>query len=136
MSMHLVGHYLNDIGNSKKKPSKSKKLAAANAEHDKWLRDRGLHPEQRELKRAFVGKEKIAMPDYKTNNPYKLSNNIAIRGGFKNGIMDNLHKESKEVQQAIRDKAARTTMAYNKGPSMYFSPEADTTMLGSSSRRG
>ena len=76
------------------------------------------------------------MPDYKTNNPYKLSNNIAIRGGFKNGIMDNLHKESKEVQQAIRDKAARTTMAYNKGPIQYFSPESDTTMLGSSSRRG
>ena len=47
-----------------------------------------------------------------------------------------LLKESKEVQQAIRDKAARTTMAYNKGPIQYFSPESDTTMLGSSSRRG
>jgi hypothetical protein len=65
-----------------------------------------------------------------------LSNNIKVDGGRKTGIMENLRKESPETQRAILDKAARTTMAYNKGPIQYFSPESDTTNLGTQSRRG
>ena len=64
----------------------------------------------------------------------ELSNGIG--NGFKKGIMDNLHKESSEVQREIMNKAMRTTVAYNKGPTMYFSPESDKTNIGSGSRRG
>ena len=134
MSMHLVGPYLTTTKYGRKaKKSKSAKAAAATAAHDKWLRDRGLHPEQRELQRAYRGRHGNAIPDYHTDRSM-LSNSVG--NGFVKGIMANLHNESPEVQRAIMEKAARTTVAYNKGPTMYFSPDSDTTNLGSRSRRG
>ena len=136
MSMHLVGPYMTTTRyNSKSKKSKSVKAVTAAAKHDEWLRQRGLHPEQRNLQRAFKGKHVNSIPDYTdTRHTAELSNGIG--NGFKKGMMANLHKESPEVQRAVMEKAARTTMAYNKGPIQYFSPESDKTNLGSMSRRG
>ena len=136
MSMHLVGPYLTTTKyNSKKKKSGSAKLAEATAKHEQWLRKQGLHPEQRNLQRAFKGRYQNDIPDYTvTRHTAELSNGIG--NGFKKGMMANLHKESPEVQRAVMEKAARTTMAYNKGPIQYFSPESDKTNLGSMSRRG
>ena len=136
MSMHLVGPYMTTTRyNSKKKKSGSAKLAEATAKHEQWLRKQGLHPEQRTLQRAFKGRYQNDIPDYTvTRHTAELSNGIG--NGFKTGMMANLHKETPEVQQAIMEKAARTTMAYNKGPIQYFSPESDKTNLGSQSRRG
>jgi len=136
MSMHLVGPYLTTTKyNSKKKKSGSAKLAEATAKHEQWLRKQGLHPEQRTLQRAFKGRYQNDIPDYTvTRHTAELSNGIG--NGFKKGMMANLHKESPEVQRAVMEKAARTTMAYNKGPIQYFSPESDKTNLGSMSRRG
>ncbi len=138
MSMHLEKAFLSttNYGSKGKKLPNTAKLREATAKHDAWLKKQGLHPEQRALKRALVGKEKIAMPDYKVESNYALSNNLAVKGQFKIGVMANLSKETPEVQRAILDKAARTTMAYNKGPIQYFSPESDTTNLGTQSRRG
>ena len=136
MSMHLVGPYLSTTKtNRKSKKSNNQRLAAATAKHEQWLRDRGLHPEQRDLQRAYRGKRVIDIPDYTVDRDSgQLSNSIG--NGYAKGIMTNLHKESAEVQREIMAKAMRTTVAYNKGPTMYFSPESDTTNLGSSSRRG
>ena len=136
MSMHLAPVFVTTTRyNSKNKKSKSAKAIAATAKHDAWLRERGLHPEQRDLQRAFKGKYVNSIPDYTvTRHSAELSNGIG--NGFKKGIMANLHKESPEVQRAVMEKAARTTMAYNKGPIQYFSPESDKTNLGSQSRRG
>jgi hypothetical protein len=136
MSMHLVGPYMTTtLYNSKKKKSGSVKLAEATAKHEQWLRKQGLHPEQHTLQRAFKGRYQNDIPDYTiTRHTAELSNGIG--NGYKKGMMANLHKESPEVQQAIMEKAARTTMAYNKGPIQYFSPESDKTNLGSQSRRG
>jgi hypothetical protein len=136
MSMHLAPVFVTTTRyNSKNKKSKSAKAIAAAAKHDAWLRERGLHPEQRDLQRAFKGKYVNSIPDYTvTRHSAELSNGIG--NGFKKGIMANLHKESPEVQRAVMEKAARTTMAYNKGPIQYFSPESDKTNLGSQSRRG
>lgn len=135
--MHLVGPYLT-TNKSKVKGKKSANTAAAReaaAKHDAWLRKQGLHPEQKALRQAFKGKHKIEMPDLKVRENAPLSNKIDSNG-FARGMMVNLHKESPEVQRKIMDKAARTTMAYNKGPIQYFSPEADTTNIGTQSRRG
>lgn len=134
MSMHLVGPYLTTTKYGRKsKKSKSVKLAAATEAHEKWLRDRGLHPEQRALQKAYRGRHSNPIPDYHTDRSM-LSNGIG--NGFVKGVMANLHNEKPEVQRAIMEKAARTTVAYNKGPTMYFSPDSDTTNLGSRSRRG
>ena len=136
MSMHLVGPYLTTTKyNSKKKKSGSAKLAEATAKHEQWLRKQGLHPEQRNLQRAFKGRYQNDIPDYTvTRHTAELSNGIG--NGYKKGMMANLQKESPEVQRAVMEKAARTTMAYTKGPIQYFSPESDKTNLGSMSRRG
>jgi len=136
MSMHLVGPYMTTTRyNSKKKKSGSAKLAEATAKHEQWLRERGLHPEQRNLQRAFKGKHQNDIPDYTvTRHPAKLSNGIG--NGFKTGVMANLHKESPEVQQAILDKASRCLPLYNKGGYQYATPDTDMTMVGSKSRRG
>lgn len=136
MSMHLVGPYLTTTKyNSKKKKSKSQKLAKATAEHDKWLMERGLHPSQRTLQKAFKGKAKIDVPDLKVESNYPLSNAIEANG-LKQGVMHNLHKENAATQQAILDKAKCVDQAYNKGPYMYIDPKADRSQLGSRSRRG
>jgi len=137
-AMHLEKAFLSttNYGGKGKKPANTAKLRKATAEHDAWLRKQGLHPEQRELKRALTGKFKYDMPDYSVEDTVPLSNNLKVKGQFKTGVMANLSKETPEVQRAIMDKAARTTMAYNKGPIQYFSPESDTTNLGTQSRRG
>ena len=136
MSMHLVGPYLTTTRyNSKSKKSKSARSVAAAAKHDEWLRKQGLHPEQRDLQRAYRGKHVNSIPDYTdTRHTAELSNGIG--NGFKKGIMANLHKESAEVQQAIMDKASRCLPLYNKGGYQYATPDTDMTMTGSKSRRG
>jgi len=136
MSFHLVGPHLTTTKyNSKQKKSKSKKLAQATAEHDKWLMDRGLHPNQRNLQKAFKGKYKAALPNLKVEDNYPLSNAIEANG-FKRGVMHNLHKENAVTQQAILDKAKMVDQAYNKGPFMVMSKSDDPTKSGSKSRRG
>jgi len=135
MSMHLAPVYFTTTRSGQKsKASKSKKLADATAKHEQWLKARGLHPNQRDLQRAFKGRYVEALPDLSVESLYELSNGIG--NGYKNGIMENLRREKPEVQREILEKAQRTTVAYNKGPTMYFSPESDKTNLGSGSRRG
>jgi hypothetical protein len=136
MTMHLVGPYLTTTRyNSKSRKSKSAKAAQAAAKHDEWLRARGLHPEQRDLQRAYRGKHQNDIPDYTvTRHSAELSNGIG--NGFKKGIMANLHKESPEVQQQILDKASRCMPLYNKGGLQYATPGEDMTQVGTKSRRG
>lgn len=136
MSMHLVGPYMTTTRyNSKKKKSNNQRQAAATAKHEQWLRDRGLHPEQRSLQRAHKGKHVIDIPDYTVDrHPAKLSDSVG--NGYKTGVMANLHKESPETQRAILDKASRVMPLFNKGGLQYATPETDLKMVGSKSRRG
>lgn len=129
MTMHLVGSYLNTNGNSKRKKSNSKKLAAATDKHNSWLEKQGLTPNQIKLKKAFVGNVRINIkPDLTTSSPYQLSNSVG--NGYKKGIMENLHKEAPEVQKEIMAKAARTAPAYSKGAYQYITPGADLSDVG------
>jgi hypothetical protein len=136
MSMHLEKAFITTTRfNGKSKPSKSKRLAEATAKHDKWLRDRGLHPEQRQLQRAYRGEHRIALPDLSVDrDSIKLSNGVG--NGFKQGILANLHKESREVQKEILDKASRCMPLFNKGGYQYATPGTDMTQVGSKTRRG
>jgi hypothetical protein len=136
MSMHLVGPYLTTTRyNGKKKKSNNRRLAEATAKHEEWLRKQGLHPEQRKLKKASVGGDvKHDLPDYRVDNPYQLSNGIG--NGYRKGVLENLHKEKPEVQQAILEKASRCMPLFNKGGYQYATPDTDMTTVGSKSRRG
>ena len=130
MSMHLVGPYLTTTKyGSKKKKSNSKRLAESEAKHNAWLAKQGLTPNQLKLKKEFVGNVRVNIkPDLTTSNPYQLSNSVG--NGFKKGIMENLHKESPEVQKEIMAKAARTAPAYSKGAYQYITPGADLSDVG------
>ena len=130
MSMHLVGPYLTTTKyGSKKKKSNSKRLAESEAKHNAWLAKQGLTPNQLKLKKEFVGNVRInTKPDLTTSNPYQLSNSVG--NGYKKGIMENLHKESPEVQKEIMAKAARTAPAYSKGAYQYITPGADLSDVG------
>ena len=123
--MHLEKPYLNWMGKSKKKPKKP------NAEHEKWLRERGVHPDQLKAKK-IENQNKI--PDYKTKE-YK-SEGTGLGVAFQKGIMASLHKEKPEVREEILQKAARCVPQFNKGGIQYTTPETDITTIGSKSRRG
>lgn len=127
--MHLEKPYLNWLGKSKKK--QGAKAAKAQVNHDAWLRERGLHPDQ--LKnRKIQNQNKI--PDYRTEK-YK-SEGSGIGVAYQKGVMSNLHKETPEVRKAILEKAARCVPQFNKGGIQYTTPETDITTIGSKSRRG
>ena len=136
MSMHLEKAFLTTTRyGGKSKKSNSKRLAEATDKHNAWLRERGLHPEQRTLQKAFKGKHENAIPNYNDNrNSYQLSNSVG--NGYKKGIMANLHKESPAVQREILDKASRCMPLYNKGGLQYATPGEDMTQVGTKSRRG
>jgi len=136
MSMHLVGAYMTTTRYSgKRKKSNSKKLADATDKHNDWLAKQGLTPNQIQLKKAFVGNVRInTKPDLSTSNPYQLSNSVG--NGYKKGIMENLHKESPEVQKEIMIKASRCMPLFNKGGLQYATPGEDMTQVGTKSRRG
>jgi len=136
MSMHLVGAYMTTTRYSgKRKKSNSKKLADATDKHNDWLAKQGLTHNQIQLKKAFVGNARINnKPDLTTSNPYQLSNSVG--NGYKKGIMENLHKESPEVQKEIMIKASRCMPLFNKGGLQYATPGEDMTQVGTKSRRG
>lgn len=131
MTMHLIGPYLT----TNKSKVKGKKLAntaakrAADSAHDKWLRERGLHPSQRELQHAFKGRHKVAMPDLKVEENAPLGNKID-GNGLARGVMINLHKEKPEVQAAILEKASRVAPLYNKGGLQLITDGDDLKTLG------
>jgi hypothetical protein len=119
-----------------KSNGKGKKVAntaaqrKAQLEHDAWLKKQGLHKEQLDKRKKNM-KPVNRIPDYKEGrSTIELSNNLHVRGGFRNGVMDNLHKETPEVQKAIMAKAARTAPAYSKGGYQYISPGTDLTDIG------
>lgn len=130
MSMHLVGPYLTTTKyNSKQKKSNSARKTVSDAKHNEWLAKQGLTSNQIKMKKAFLGDVRHNnKPDLRVANPYQLSNGVG--NGFKRGIMENLHKESLEVQREILEKAKRTAPAYSKGGYQYITPGADLTDIG------
>lgn len=82
MSMHLVGPYMTTTKyNRKKKPSKNKRLAKAQADHEAWLESMGVGKKQLDEKLYDeYGKRKHVntIPDYSEHQATAtLSNNIA-----------------------------------------------------------
>lgn len=130
MSMHLVGPYMTTTKyNRKQKKSNSKRSAEAEAKHNDWLAKQGLTANQIKMKKAFLGNVRNTIQhDSTPRNISQLSNSVG--NGFKKGIMENLHKESLEVQKEILYKARRTAPAYSKGAYQYITPGADLTDIG------
>ena len=81
MSMHLMGPYMTTTKYNSKKSNRKKtaKQLKAEADHDKFLRKKGVHPDQLAAKKKRQNLNSI--PDYKANKPdVELSNKIAGHG--------------------------------------------------------
>ena len=142
MSMHLERAFISttNYGSKGRKLPNTAAKRKADAEHDAWLRKRGLHPEQKALRDAVMkakgAKPVNALPDYRDGNRATIPLSNAVGNGFKTGVMENLHKERPEVQKEILAKASRCMPLYNKGGYQYATEGTDMTMVGSKTRRG
>ena len=79
--MHLMGPYMTTTKYNSKKSNRKKtaKQLKAEADHDKFLRKKGVHPDQLAAKKKRQNLNSI--PDYKANKPdVELSNKIAGHG--------------------------------------------------------
>lgn len=126
MTMHLVGPYLTTTRyNSKVKLNAKQKRAQE--EHEAWLKKQGIGTKTKTEKRVASPN---SIPDYRegTRSTVPLGNTIG--NGYKNGIMENLHKESPETQKEILAKAKRLAPAYSKGAYQYITPGSDVVDLG------
>jgi len=65
MTMHLLPIYYNNNSNKKKKPFRKPGWSKAQAEHDKWLKSKGVHPEQLKNKEKCSGN---SIPSYATSS--------------------------------------------------------------------
>ena len=84
MTMHLLGPHMTTTKYNSKKSNRKKtaKLVKAEAEHDKFLRKQGVHPDQLADKKKRQDLNSI--PDYKANKPdVKLGNNVAGHGPYR-----------------------------------------------------
>lgn len=126
MAFHLEKPYINNIGNTKKKPSA--KQLKAKAEHEAWLRANGCHPEQLAAKpKAPVTKlKKVVTVD--RSGP-QVSNGFAPAGAKKSVFNsewqdpygdDPLMAERERMAIAeAHAKKARVTPLYHKGGLQY-----------------
>lgn len=142
MSMHLERAFFTTTNYSSKGKRKPNTAAQrkADAEHDAWLRKRGLHPDQRPLRDAMMkarGAKPInRMPNYREGITSTVPLSNAVGNGYKQGVMQNLHKEKPQVQKEILDKASRCMPLYNKGGYQFATDGTDMKMIGSKTRRG
>jgi len=113
--MHLERAMFNTHG--KCKPKLNKKQQRAKEEHDKWLRSKGVHPEQIAAKRAVtVKREKVAVvPTYKPKTSdtvgngfkkpeqvYTGTNLIGIATMHKSNMVPVFRKEDAEAISSMR----------------------------------
>jgi hypothetical protein len=115
----------------KKKQSVSQKLLAAQAAHRKFLSSMGVSPVKRGAK--LRGSSSNWSDLTVKSNVAPLSNTIP-GSGAKNSIDDYKwkkdHQESPEAIAEAEKKKTRIAPAYNKGPLMYITEDADTKSLG------
>lgn len=108
----------------KRTPSKSKKLDTIMAEHRKFLASVGYTGRAR---LCATNSKSVAQ---KTESGSTRSLQEMVAPCYKRDIFERTRNESEEVKEAIRQKAARTAPAYNKGALQYISDGDNLTTLG------
>jgi hypothetical protein len=144
MSMHLTHAGLTTLntGRNKKKPSVKQNRAAA--EHDKWLRKQGLHPEQIAERQTAKSKTlKVETNQPPSESVKRLGNGFApivakrsvFDSAWRRDYEDNplmAEREAIALQQA-EEKKKYIRPLYNKGPVQY---SANTNDLKEGNGRG
>lgn len=126
MAFHLEKPYINNIGNTKKKPSA--RQIKAQAEHEAWLRKMNVHPDQLAAKPKSAPRKLKSVVTVDTSGP-QVSNGFAPAGA-KRSVFDSewQHTYDHDPVMAERErvalrqaeaKKANICQTYNKGPVMY-----------------
>lgn len=132
--MHLLPAFFTTTRSSTKK-----KKTTSSAEHDKWLKSKGLHADQIKQKKSvdlnwkkrYTESVKVDREDYVSAGMSGNASSCTDRS-----LMKNLHKEPEHVRREILAKASRVMPLFNKGGLQYATPATDLTTVGSKSRRG
>jgi len=127
--MALLPAYYTTTNLRKRKAKKPSKSAIA---HEEWLMAQGLHISQLKKARKVVNSVKDCAKDIKVERPDYVSAGMSGTkyACAKRGVMTNLHKEPKHVQEAILAKAARTAPLYSKGPYQLITDGASLSEIG------
>jgi len=127
--MPLLPAYYTTTNLRKRKAKKPSKSAIA---HEEWLMAQGLHISQLKKARKVVNSVKDCAKDIKVERPDYVSAGMSGTkyACAKRGVMTNLHKEPKHVQEAILAKAARTAPLYSKGPYQLITDGASLSEIG------
>lgn len=141
MSMHILPAYFTSL-NTRKRKRKSKVKSKIVSDHDRWLLQNGVHPDQIRVKKDKKVLDKMWRSGY--NESMMVDRSDYVSAGLsgdasscaKRDIMTNLHKEPEHVQKEILKKASLVMPLYNKGGLQYAGPNVDLTTVGSKSRRG
>ena len=129
MTMHLEKAWITTTKSNRR--SRDREPTKAQLDHDKWLKSVGVHPTQLANKKKHVN----TIPSYAVEKNGELSNKVG--NGFRTAtVLENLEKETVDVQMQILKKAARVAPAYNKGGYQLITPGTDLASVGSKSRRG
>ena len=112
--MPLLPAYYTTTNLRKRKAKKPSKSAQA---HEQWLMAQGLHISQLKKARKVVNSVKDCAKDIKVDRPDYVSAGMSGTkyACAKRGVMTNLHKEPKHIQEAILAKAKRVMPLFNKG---------------------
>lgn len=140
--MHILPAYYTTTVSKRKLKRKSKAKSKVMSAHDKWLINKGLHPDQIRLKKDKKVLDELWFSGY--TNDMMVDRSDYVSSGLsgtksscaKRDIMTNLHKEPEHVQKEILRKASLVMPLYNKGGLQYAGPDVDLTTVGSKSRRG
>lgn len=141
MSMHILPAYFTSL-NTRKRKRKSKVKSKLVSDHDRWLLQNGVHPDQIRVKKDKKVLDKMWRSGY--NESMMVDRSDYVSAGLsgdasscaKRDIMTNLHKEPEHVQKEILKKASLVMPLYNKGGLQYAGPNVDLTTVGTKSRRG
>lgn len=120
MTMHLLPIYYNDNNTKKKKqPFRRPGWQKAQAEHDKWLRSRGVHPDQLKHKAKDSGNKVPVYTDGKSLPTSNYVGRIAAKkaanqytGDFITGIAT-MHKSNMVPVSKNADAKEYATMRRN-----------------------
>lgn len=127
MTMHMVHAGLTTLNTGKNRKKLNAKQKRAVAAHEQWLRDQGLHPDQRKKKESKPKNLELKGPT--TAVLPELSNTV-VDGGYKKTIWDTQWRRTYEddplmaerEEDALRkadSRKSRLMPLYNKGPVQY-----------------
>jgi hypothetical protein len=131
--MPLLPAYYTTTNLRKRKAKKPSKSAIA---HEEWLMAQGLHISQLKKARKVVNSVKDCAKDIKVDRPDYVSAGMSGTkyACAKRGVMTNLHKEPRHIQEAILAKAKRVMPLYNKGGLQVLTDSDDLKALNKVAR--